>query len=273
MKRSWIKLYVEILDDMKLGPLPVWLKWRFVELLLVAAESDENGTLPPVTQTAWRLRVSEDDLLKSLGALREIGVVSLEGDRWKVTNFEKRQAAMTSTERVQEYRKRTGNDTETKRSVKGNETDVTDSSSSSDSESVSKEGEGPGEGEVMTAYENNIGALTPIIADKLHDDIDDYSCRWVLLAIERATKNEKRSLGYVEGILKGWKRDGITDPAKQNGKSTATADKPAINEQAVESTKQTIEQKWDFQPAPPPTTRPQITRLAKQLGKQRGKHS
>lgn len=147
MKRSWIKLYVEMLDDMKLGPLPVWLKWRFVELLLVAAESDENGMLPPVTQMAWRLRVNEDDLLKSLGALREIGVVCPVGDRWKVTNFEKRQAAMSNTERVQEFRKRSGNKPETKRYTDDNEEDVTSSSSSSDSDSVSGSEEGGGAGE------------------------------------------------------------------------------------------------------------------------------
>jgi hypothetical protein len=87
MKRSWIKLYLEILDDPKLGRLAVWLRWRFVELLLVAAESDQSGTLPPVTQLAWRLRVGEADLVKSLRSLREIGVVCQQGGRWKVTNF------------------------------------------------------------------------------------------------------------------------------------------------------------------------------------------
>lgn len=271
MKRSWIKLYVELLDDMKIGPLPVWLKWRFVELLLVAAEGDGSGTLPSVTQMAWRLRVGEDDLLKSLGALREIGVVYLEGDRWKVTSFEKRQAAMTSTERVQEYRKRSGNSPETKRFDDVNKEDVTDSSSTSSSESVSKEGGGVGEGEVMAAYENNVGMLTPIVAQKLQDDIDEYSPSWVMLAIQRAVANEKRSLGYVEGTLKGWRRDGLTDPAKQNGKRAAVEEKPAINEKRIEETQQKIDQKWDFTPAPPPDARPQIKQLSKTMSRQKGK--
>jgi len=95
MKRTWIKIYLEILDDPKIGRLAVWLRWRFVELVLVAAESDQSGTLPPVTQLAWRLRVGEADLVKSLRSLSEIGVVCQQGGRWKVTNFEKRQAVLS----------------------------------------------------------------------------------------------------------------------------------------------------------------------------------
>ena len=96
---------MEMLDDPKIGTLTAWLKWRFVELLLVAAESDGSGTLPPVTQLAWRLRVDKDDLLKSLRALSEIGVVCEQGDHWKVTNFEKRQYS-ESMERVRQHRER-----------------------------------------------------------------------------------------------------------------------------------------------------------------------
>jgi DnaD/phage-associated family protein len=54
--------------------------------------------------------------------------------------------------------------------------------------------------------------LTEVIADGLKADIDDYSEEWVLSAIEYATKQEKRSLGYMEGCLRGWKRDGLIKP-------------------------------------------------------------
>src|SRR3989337_441533 len=103
MKRSWIKLYVEILDDPKIGTLPVSLKWRFVELLLVAAESDENGILPPVTQLAWRLRIDKNELVESLHALNKIGVVCEQGEYWNVTHFKERQYS-ESFERVKRSR-------------------------------------------------------------------------------------------------------------------------------------------------------------------------
>ena len=135
MRRSWIKLYVEILDDPKIGKLTPWLKWRFMELLLVAAESDGSGLLAPVVDIAWRLRVTEDDLIKSLRTLSEIGVVRLIGDRWMVTNFEKRQAKMTGAERVQEYRRRE-RESVTSSVTKGYKGSVTESSSTSSSDSL-----------------------------------------------------------------------------------------------------------------------------------------
>ena len=57
-------------------------------------------------------------------------------------------------------------------------------------------------------YQNNIGLLTSAISEKLQTDIDDYSEEWVIDAIKESARQEKRSLAYVEGILKGWKRNG-----------------------------------------------------------------
>jgi DnaD/phage-associated family protein len=61
--------------------------------------------------------------------------------------------------------------------------------------------------------------LTGIISEKIDADIIEYSANWVMEAIEKATIQEKRSLGYVEGILKSWKRDGKNTP-KQKGKNS-----------------------------------------------------
>jgi DnaD/phage-associated family protein len=66
-------------------------------------------------------------------------------------------------------------------------------------------------------YQNNIGLLTSAISEKLQADIDEYSEEWVIDAIKESARQEKRSLAYVEGILKSWKR---------NGKGT---EKPAEN--------------------------------------------
>lgn len=106
MAKYWIKLWIELLDDPKIGSLPNHLWRRFIELLLVAGEGDGNGLLPTVPQMAWRLRVSDNDLVKSLTSLREIGVVELQGDRWRVTNFEKRQSRVPDAERKRQQRKR-----------------------------------------------------------------------------------------------------------------------------------------------------------------------
>ena len=65
---------------------------------------------------------------------------------------------------------------------------------------------------VYSAYSNNIGMLSGVISEKIDADIKEYTAKWVIEAIEKATVQEKRSLGYVEGILKGWKRDGKGTP-------------------------------------------------------------
>jgi DnaD/phage-associated family protein len=216
MKRAWIKLYVELLDDRKLGPLPVALRWRFVQLLLVAAEYDRDGLLPPPGQMAWRLRVRQADLLKSLVSLGGCGVLSRVGKGWKVTNFATRQASLTDAERSAQYRNRRRIKDVTNRVTTRDAVAVADSSSTSTSTSASasaSQGEGvQGEGAVFTAFERNIGALVPFIADGLKADIDDYSAAWVIAAIERAARAEKRNLGYVEAILRGWRRDGLSSP-------------------------------------------------------------
>jgi DnaD/phage-associated family protein len=57
-------------------------------------------------------------------------------------------------------------------------------------------------------YEENIGPLTPLIADALKDAEELYSPEWILDAIELAVKNNKRSWKYSEAILKRWKEEG-----------------------------------------------------------------
>jgi hypothetical protein len=53
--RFWIKLYLEILDDPKMGQLPDGLWRSAIELFLLAGENGNDGLLQPVTDLAWRL--------------------------------------------------------------------------------------------------------------------------------------------------------------------------------------------------------------------------
>jgi DNA replication protein len=61
---------------------------------------------------------------------------------------------------------------------------------------------------IFKRYEENIGPLTPIIADALKDAEQTYPPEWVAEALETAVKNNKRSWKYVEAILRRWKEDG-----------------------------------------------------------------
>jgi DnaD/phage-associated family protein len=57
-------------------------------------------------------------------------------------------------------------------------------------------------------YEENIGPLTPMIADMLKDAEETYYPEWIAEAIELAVKNNKRNWKYCEAILKRWKDEG-----------------------------------------------------------------
>ena len=61
---------------------------------------------------------------------------------------------------------------------------------------------------IFRLYEENIGVLTPLIADALKDAETTYSAEWVGDALEIAVKNNKRSWKYCEAILKRWKEEG-----------------------------------------------------------------
>jgi DNA replication protein len=61
---------------------------------------------------------------------------------------------------------------------------------------------------IFKLYEENIGTLTPIIADAIKDAEQTYPTEWVAEALEIAVKNNKRNWKYVEAILRRWKEEG-----------------------------------------------------------------
>jgi DnaD/phage-associated family protein len=61
---------------------------------------------------------------------------------------------------------------------------------------------------IFRLYEENIGPLTPLIADALKDAEETYSAEWIADTIDLAVRNNKRSWKYCEAILKRWKEEG-----------------------------------------------------------------
>jgi DnaD/phage-associated family protein len=72
--------------------------------------------------------------------------------------------------------------------------------------------------EVFKAYENEIGLITPKIADAIGDYMDDLHIQpdWIIEAIHLAATNNKRNWAYCAAILKRWAVEGKTAlPPKQ----------------------------------------------------------
>ncbi len=74
---------------------------------------------------------------------------------------------------------------------------------------------------IFKLYEENIGPLTPLLADAIKDAEQTYPAGWVAEALEIAVLKNKRNWKYVEAILKRWKVEGH---AKEQGRRNAEED-------------------------------------------------
>lgn len=61
---------------------------------------------------------------------------------------------------------------------------------------------------IFTLYEQNIGALTPMLADILRDAEAEYPAGWIEDAIRLAVEHNARSWKYIAAILERWKKEG-----------------------------------------------------------------
>jgi DNA replication protein len=65
--------------------------------------------------------------------------------------------------------------------------------------------------DIFTLYEQNIGMLTPIIAEELKEAMKLYPETWIRDAINEAISLNKRSWRYIERILERWSAEGKGD--------------------------------------------------------------
>jgi len=76
--------------------------------------------------------------------------------------------------------------------------------------------------DIFSLYEQNIGPLTPIIADTLKDLERIHPPDWISKAIQTAVKNNARSLRYIEVVLQNWQEEGNYDRTdKRRSKKTS----------------------------------------------------
>jgi DnaD/phage-associated family protein len=66
---------------------------------------------------------------------------------------------------------------------------------------------------VFAIYEENIGLLTPMIAEELKDAMKLYPENWIADAIKEAVKQNARKLSYITAVLERWSKEGRSDGA------------------------------------------------------------
>ncbi len=80
---------------------------------------------------------------------------------------------------------------------------------------------------IYRLYEDNIGPLTPMIAELLKDAERDYPASWIEEAIRIAVETNARSWRFIQVVLDRWRREGKKDapterPAEQDGQRFVT---------------------------------------------------
>ena len=76
---------------------------------------------------------------------------------------------------------------------------------------------------IFKIYEENIGLVTPLVAESLAEAEKRYSSQWIAEAFKLATTRNKRSWAYISRILERWFIEGKTygDSRKYSKKVTA----------------------------------------------------
>jgi DnaD/phage-associated family protein len=64
---------------------------------------------------------------------------------------------------------------------------------------------------IFELYEENIGVITPMMADILKDDEATYPATWIREAIRIAVARNVRTWKYVQAILKRWQKEGFAN--------------------------------------------------------------
>lgn len=101
------------------------------------------------------------------------------------------------------------------------------------------------------------GDFPPSVGYKLKSWLDVFSTEMIVLAIDRAAETGKRNWTYVDGTLRGWKRDGITNPA-----GVAASDEQWKNRQPTG--------RGSSPRQPAESTRDQLARVLGNMDKERG---
>jgi DnaD/phage-associated family protein len=65
--------------------------------------------------------------------------------------------------------------------------------------------------DIYNLYEQNIGMLTPILAEELQEAEHRYPADWIQDAFREAVRANVRSWKYIHSILKRWEREGRKD--------------------------------------------------------------
>ncbi|MEF2965075.1 DnaD domain protein [Paenibacillus sp. M1] len=90
--------------------------------------------------------------------------------------------------------------------------------------------------------QEGFGTISPVIKDQIDDLVETYGDRWYQEAMKTAVVAGKRSIAYVNGILKRWKTTGIDEPWKEDKQR----EEPQGNDEGVRSGRDSKKSEFAF---------------------------
>ena len=88
---------------------------------------------------------------------------------------------------------------------------------------------------VFQVYGQNIGAITPMIAEALEDAEKTDGAEWVVAAIEEAVRNNVRSWQYCQAILQRWRKDGFRVDTRRKGADSMSNGKAKFTPEGLQA--------------------------------------
>jgi DnaD/phage-associated family protein len=79
--------------------------------------------------------------------------------------------------------------------------------------------------DIFALYEQNIGMLTPMIADELKEIEKLYPVNWIAGAFKEAVLYNKRNIRYISKILENWVAEGRSDGTHQRHPKKTDSDR------------------------------------------------
>lgn len=98
---------------------------------------------------------------------------------------------------------------------------------------------------LINIYSEEIGSLTPYQLEKLNSYLDDLSEEMIIEAIKISSAYNKKSLSYIEGILKNWIRKGykvLADIEQENKKEIKQETEEERKERIIKYLKENCEE-------------------------------
>jgi DnaD/phage-associated family protein len=233
-RKRWVKLWTQetlygtTSQELELDEQAIWFK-----LLALAGDSVEPGKIEvapgiPMTdeQIAGTVKAPLDVWLRTKQRLQDPDVDKIYINKGiiHIKNWDKYQVEFDRAEYMRRYMQQYR-----KRESKTNSKQLTSKTANSKTIEQNR-GEGRGTEDILTTtareenlakisslYEDNIGRLTPTIAERLKDIAGEYPEGWFEEALKEALGLEHRNLKYIEAILERWKVEGFKAPKKLEG--------------------------------------------------------